>query len=136
MKGVKDVKPEHAIIRSSDIVNTNLWRNWPVICVDKVEEIPIDYPGLMGVPITFMDKYNPEDFEIIDISKHYKLQNGREPYKRIFIRAKKPVMPEKIDLVATFDAMGVPIDFVFVNQLPDDSMPVRQNEGDSALRDV
>lgn len=136
MKGVKDVKPEHAIIRSSDIINTNLWRNWPVICVDKVEEIPIDYPGLMGVPITFMDKYNPEDFEIIDISKHYKLQNGREPYKRIFIRAKKPVMPEKIDLVATFDAMGVPIDFVFVNQLPDDSMPVRQNEGDSALRDV
>ena len=136
MKGVKDVKPEHAIIRSSDIVNTNLWRNWPVICVDKVEEIPIDYPGLMGVPITFMDKYNPEDFEIIDISKHYKLQNGREPYKRIFIRAKKPVMPEKIDLVATFDAMGVPIDFVFVNRLPDDSMPVRQNEGDAAPRDV
>lgn len=122
------MKPEHAIIRSADIVNSNLWRNWPVICVDKVEEIPMDYPGLMGVPITFIDKYNPALFEIIDLSKHYKLENGREPYKRIFIRNKTPDMPEKIDLVEIFDAMGVPIDFEFVKVLPDGSMPVQWNE--------
>ena len=36
--------------------------------MDKVTDIPIDYDGVMGVPITFMDKYNPEQFEIIGLS--------------------------------------------------------------------
>jgi hypothetical protein len=33
--------------------------------VDKVSDIPLDYDGVMGVPITFLDKYNPKQFEII-----------------------------------------------------------------------
>lgn len=43
--------------------------NYNAINVDKVELIPCDYDSVMGVPITFMDKYNPEQFEIIGISK-------------------------------------------------------------------
>lgn len=43
--------------------------NYDAINVEKVKEIPIDYPGLMGVPITFMDKYNPEQFEIIGLDE-------------------------------------------------------------------
>lgn len=39
--------------------------NYDAINVDKTVDIPIDYEGIMGVPITFMDKYNPEQFEII-----------------------------------------------------------------------
>ncbi|MCD8072342.1 MAG: adenine-specific methyltransferase EcoRI family protein, partial [Alistipes sp.] len=39
--------------------------NYHAINVNKVAEIPVDYPGPMGVPITFMDKFNPEQFEII-----------------------------------------------------------------------
>lgn len=39
--------------------------NYDAINVDKVSEIPIDYDGVMGVPITFLDKYNPEQFEIV-----------------------------------------------------------------------
>jgi hypothetical protein len=39
--------------------------NYNAIEVNKVKEIPIDYKGIMGVPITFLDKYNPEQFEII-----------------------------------------------------------------------
>lgn len=39
--------------------------NYPGINVDKVSDIPCDYNGTMGVPITFLDKYNPEQFEII-----------------------------------------------------------------------
>lgn len=39
--------------------------NYDAINVDKVSEIPCDYDGVMGVPITFLDKYNPEQFEII-----------------------------------------------------------------------
>ena len=39
--------------------------NYDAINVDKVKEIPCDYAEIMGVPITFLDKYNPEQFEII-----------------------------------------------------------------------
>ena len=41
--------------------------NYDAINVDKVSRIPCDYEGIMGVPITFLDKYNPEQFEIIGI---------------------------------------------------------------------
>lgn len=39
--------------------------NYDAIEVSKTSEIPCDYDGIMGVPITFMDKFNPEQFEII-----------------------------------------------------------------------
>ena len=39
--------------------------NYDAINVDKTSDIPMDYDGKMGVPITFLDRYNPEQFEII-----------------------------------------------------------------------
>ena len=39
--------------------------NYDAINLDKTKNIPIDYDGVMGVPISFMNKYNPEQFEII-----------------------------------------------------------------------
>lgn len=42
--------------------------NYNAINVDKTVDIPCDYSGVMGVPITFMDKYNPEQFEIIGLA--------------------------------------------------------------------
>jgi hypothetical protein len=42
--------------------------NYDAINVDKTSEIPMDYMEMMGVPITFLDKYNPEQFEIVGIS--------------------------------------------------------------------
>lgn len=41
--------------------------NYDAINVDKVSDIPYDYDGVIGVPITFLDKYNPEQFEIITL---------------------------------------------------------------------
>ncbi len=41
------------------------FENYPAINVDKTSDIPEDYNGLMGVPITFLDKYSPDQFEII-----------------------------------------------------------------------
>lgn len=41
------------------------YENYDVIEVGKTADIPCDYDGLMGVPITFMDKYNPDQFEIV-----------------------------------------------------------------------
>ncbi len=45
--------------------------NYDAINVDKVKEIPYDYDGVMGVPITFLDKFNPEQFEIVGCSYEY-----------------------------------------------------------------
>lgn len=46
--------------------------NYNAINIDKVDNIPVDYDGVMGVPITFLDKYNPDQFEIIDLSRYLK----------------------------------------------------------------
>ena len=43
--------------------------NFDAINVDKTSDIPYDYDGMMGVPITFIDKYNPEQFELIGIGR-------------------------------------------------------------------
>lgn len=43
------------------------YSNYDAIEVSKIELIPLDYDGVMGVPITFLDKYNPDQFEIIGI---------------------------------------------------------------------
>lgn len=43
--------------------------NFDAINVGKTEEIPVDYDGVMGVPITFLDKYNPDQFEILGLTQ-------------------------------------------------------------------
>ncbi len=43
--------------------------NYDAIEVSKVAEIPADYGGVMGVPITFLDKYNPDQYEIVGMAK-------------------------------------------------------------------
>ena len=43
--------------------------NYDAINVDKTSDIPYDYDGIMGVPITFLDKYNPEQFELVGIGR-------------------------------------------------------------------
>ncbi|HOG15621.1 MAG TPA: adenine-specific methyltransferase EcoRI family protein, partial [Candidatus Absconditabacterales bacterium] len=56
--------------------------NYDAIEVGKVAEIPCDYSGAMGVPITFLDKYNPEQFEIIGLGiANLGLEIGVQPYK-------------------------------------------------------
>ena len=42
--------------------------NYDAINVDKTAEIPMDWDGAMGVPITFLDKHNPEQFEVMGIT--------------------------------------------------------------------
>lgn len=52
--------------RYSDIEYPH-YENYDAINVDKTTEIPYDYDGVIGVPITFLDKYCPEQFEIVDL---------------------------------------------------------------------
>ena len=73
---------------------------YDAIEVSKVANIPRDYDGVMGVPITFLNKYNPEQFEIIGEANHgsdnsfdlFKPTiNGKLKFKRILIRNKIPM---------------------------------------------
>lgn len=94
--------------------------NYDAIEVAKISDIPCDYAGLMGVPITFLDKYNPEQFEIVGISREVVRtlsddvrKNGAYPqigrfylnigaakykkvYERLVIRNKHPEPPKEV----------------------------------------
>jgi len=86
--------------------------NYDAIEVSKVAEIPYDYDGVMGVPITYLVKHNPDQFEILGSQRWAKSQElldvyrgnvyppdkdkatlieGKETYDRIFIKHKKEV---------------------------------------------
>ena len=69
--------------------------SYDAIEVSKTCDIPMDYYGVMGVPITFMDKYNPDQFEIVGVFNHgcdsafdlaKPILGGKELYTRIAIR--------------------------------------------------
>jgi hypothetical protein len=77
--------------------------NYDAIEVSRTQDIPADYSGAMGVPITFLTKYNPDQFEIIgatesegvgfsnglwrpEIGVAQAMVNGKRVYKRLFIR--------------------------------------------------
>ena len=77
--------------------------NYDAIEVSKVKDIPEDYWGVMGVPITFMDKYNPDQFDIVGCSESegrgfsnglwdpasktaQPIIDGHKVYKRLFVR--------------------------------------------------
>ena len=67
--------------------------NYDGINVNKTKDIPMDYNGFMGVPITFLHKFNPEQFELIkfrkgDDEKDLSI-NGKCPYFRILIKNKR-----------------------------------------------
>ena len=72
--------------------------NYDAINIDKTKEIPMDYEGVMGVPITFLDKYNPDQFEILgqmattkinEFNFGYPYVGGEKIYARILIKNKK-----------------------------------------------
>ena len=63
--------------------------NYDAIEVSKTKNIPMDYTGLMGVPLSFLDKYNPEQFEII--CSIGPVLNGKAKFARLIIRNKHPV---------------------------------------------
>ena len=81
--------------------------NYNAINVNKVDDIPCDYDGMMGVPITFLDKYSPEQFDILNANDYRRNDsiplkphglikdkdgsiNGKPTYARILIRNKHP----------------------------------------------
>lgn len=95
-----DVKTRHNLLPLTKMYRGNeafypKFDNYNGINVNKTQDIPMDYDGAIGVPITFLHKYNPSQFEIIqfrkgDDGKDLSI-NGKCPYFRILIKHKHPV---------------------------------------------
>lgn len=70
-----------------NIQPTSTYVNLDAIDVDRVDEIPIDYDGLMGVPISFLGKHNPGQFEIVaNMDDHSMMPGiGVQPLSEAFI---------------------------------------------------
>jgi hypothetical protein len=81
--------------------------NYNAVEVSRSQDIPADYSGIMGVPVTFLTKYNPDQFEIVGTSdrggdgqidhlyeehdrRDAPVINGVGVYKRLFIRNRHP----------------------------------------------
>jgi len=95
-----DHKKRHEYLTLYKSYNSNnylKYDNYDAININKVKDIPTDYDGVIGVPVTFLDKYNPKQYQIIGIDRYvednpnfghrFKI-NGRETYARILIKRK------------------------------------------------
>ena len=100
---IKKRKEDLILTKTYNHIDYPKYDNYHAINVDKVKDIPMDYSGVMGVPVTFVDRYNPDQFEIVGItlkclSGEYFIEglssknptvNGKSKYMRILIVRKK-----------------------------------------------
>lgn len=89
---------ELVLVKKYNSIDYPKYDNYDAIEVSKVVNIPMDYEGIMGVPITFMAKINYNQFEIVglmattaitDINFGYPYVNGKKKFARVLIRRKK-----------------------------------------------
>lgn len=89
---------EQVLTKTYNAIDYPKYDNYDAIEVGKVVNIPKNYDGAMGVPITFLDKYNPNNFEILNCSAYSDPDrygcgalyvNKKKKYARILIRRKK-----------------------------------------------
>ena len=90
---VEKHKQEITLYKKYNPKEYSKYDNYDAINVDKYTDIPYDYNGVIGVPITFIDKHNPDQFEIVkfrkgDDDKDLSI-NGKYTYFRILIKNKK-----------------------------------------------
>ncbi len=97
LTNLDNVKRHEDILLSKKYFGNELdypkYDNFDGINVDKTQDIPVDYHGSMGVPITFLHKFNPDQFEIIKFRKGNDDKDlsikGKCPYFRILIKNKR-----------------------------------------------
>ena len=89
---------ELVLVKKYNSIDYPKYDDYDAIEVSKVANIPMDYEGIMGVPITFLYKYNTNQFEIVglmattavtDINFGYPYVNGKKKFARVLIRRKK-----------------------------------------------
>ena len=96
-----DIKRRHqelSLCKAYDSLSYPKYDEYDAIEVSKVADIPMDYEGIMGVPITFLNKHNPEQFDIVGEANHGSDNSfdlfkptveGKLKFKRILIRKKR-----------------------------------------------
>lgn len=83
---------ELILYRKYDPSNYVTYENYDAIEVSRVKNMPANYNGLMGVPVTFLHKYNPEQFEIVGLGiSSSGTEIGVQPYKESHKRYRKEV---------------------------------------------
>lgn len=80
-------KKKLILTKSYNPTDYEIYDNYNAINVNKVSDIPKDYLGYIGVPITYLGQHCLEQFEIIDFLNCPKIDN-KNIYKRIFIKRK------------------------------------------------
>lgn len=89
---VEKHKQDITLYRKFDPKEYPKYDNYDAINVDKTSEIPTDYDGVIGVPITFLDKYNPEQFEIVGLGiSNSGIEIGVRPYREDHKKYRKEV---------------------------------------------
>lgn len=73
-----------------------MYDNYDAILINKTCDIPVDYEGNMAVPITFLEKWNPEQFSLVGRVWRDGTVKGELPYVRLLIRHKHPVKPPQV----------------------------------------
>ena len=74
-----------------DPQNFPRYENYDAIEVSRVAKIPADYAGIMGVPITYLEKHCPDQFEIVGLANPVvPIVNGVPTYRRVLIRNRNP----------------------------------------------
>lgn len=78
---VKKHKEEMILYKQYNETDYPKYYNFDAININKVTDIPVDWDGYMGVPITFLDKYNPSQFEVIGLGiSNSGIEIGVRPY--------------------------------------------------------
>lgn len=80
-------REELTLYKKYDSNNYTKYDNYDAIEVSKVTDIPLNYKGVMGVPVTFLDKYNPDQFEILSITDRDPLNKYRT---KLYTKADSP----------------------------------------------
>lgn len=87
-----DYPPELVLSRKYVKGEYKKFDNNDILFIEKTKDIPSDYDGVMGVPITFLDKWNPGQFDIVDtrdnIGESFDTVDGSKTYNRILIKRK------------------------------------------------
>lgn len=81
-----DIQKKHKILELNKTYDEKYYKkydNFDAINVDRIGDIPKDYNGIMGVPLTFLNVYNPEQFEIITLGSSPKLFTATKRYENL-----------------------------------------------------
>ena len=115
-----DIPRRHKRLKLTQVYDLNKYTkydNYDAINVSRVADIPIDYNGIMGVPITYLKYHNDSQFEIVGEANHgsdnefdlFKPKiNGKEQFKRILIRKKEnaETLPDSFRILDLFCGAG------------------------------